>query len=99
MPESAYTDLNRAAAIALKHPGVTVVVKGYTDDKGSSTYNRQLSEFRANIVKSYLVGQGLSPGRIKAVCMGEEDPIESNSTEAGRGANRRVEVELIALSN
>jgi general secretion pathway protein A len=99
VPESVYQDLNQAAAVAFQNPEVTIVVKGYTDDKGSETYNRQLSEFRANIVKSYLVGQGVSPKRVKAVGMGEEDPIEENSTEAGRRANRRVEVELVAQSN
>jgi general secretion pathway protein A len=94
VPETAYTELNRAAAAALQNPRVTIVVKGYTDDKGSETYNRQLSEFRANIVKSYLVGQGVSPKRIEAVGIGEESPIESNATDEGRRANRRVEVEI-----
>jgi len=94
VPESSYIDLNRAATAALQDPNVTVVVKGYTDDHGSDGYNRQLSEFRANIVKSYLVGQGVSPKRVKAVGIGEESPIESNMTEAGRRANRRVEVEI-----
>ena len=91
---SGYKDLNRAAALALQDPKVTIVVKGYTDDRGSDSYNRQLSEFRANIVKSYLVGQGLSSERVKAVGMGEERPLESNMTEAGRRANRRVEIEI-----
>ena len=86
--------MNRAAALALQDPKVTIVVKGYTDDRGSDSYNRQLSEFRANIVKSYLVGQGLSSERVKAVGMGEERPLESNMTEAGRRANRRVEIEI-----
>jgi general secretion pathway protein A len=94
VPESAYTDLNRAAAVALQDPNVAVVVKGYTDDKGSDSYNKQLSAFRANIIKSYLVGQGVSPKRVKAIGMGEESPLESNMTEAGRSANRRVEVEF-----
>jgi len=94
VPDSAYIDLNRAAAVALKDPDLTIVVKGYTDDKGSDAYNRQLSEFRANIVKSYLVGQGVSPKRIEAIGIGEESPLESNMTEAGRKANRRVEVEI-----
>jgi general secretion pathway protein A len=94
VPDRAYTNLNRAATAALQDHNVTIVVKGYTDDKGSDTYNRQLSEFRANIVKSYLVGQGVSPKRVKAVGMGEEDPIVSNATEEGRRANRRVEVEI-----
>jgi len=94
VPESAYSELNRASNAALQDPTVTIVVRGYTDDKGSDTYNRQLSEFRANIVKSYLVGQGVSPKRVKVVGIGEESPLESNMTEAGRRANRRVEVEI-----
>jgi general secretion pathway protein A len=94
VPESAYVDLNKAGSVALKYPDVTIVVKGYTDDKGTENYNRQLSGFRANIVKSYLVGQGVNPTRIKAVGMGEEDPLESNRTEEGRRANRRIEVEI-----
>ena len=73
-----------------------MVIKAYTDDAGSYAYNKKLSAFRANIVKSYLVGQGVSPKRVKAVGMGEEDPIESNRTATGRRANRRVEVELVA---
>jgi outer membrane protein OmpA-like peptidoglycan-associated protein len=92
--ESAYIDLNSAAAVALKDPEVIIVVKGYTDTKGSDAYNRQLSTFRANMVKSYLIGQGVSPERIKAIGMGEEGAIESNMAEAGRRANRRVEVEI-----
>jgi general secretion pathway protein A len=94
--ESAYIDLNSAAAVALKDPEVIIVVKGYTDTKGSDAYNRQLSTFRANMVKSYLIGQGVSPERIKAIGMGEEGAIESNMAEAGQRANRRVEVELVA---
>jgi len=94
VPASAYHDLDRAAAVALKDPDVTMVVKGYTDDKGSNAYNSQLSAFRANIVKNYLVGRGVSPKRIKAIGMGEEDPLKLNTTEDGRRANRRVEVEV-----
>ena len=94
VPESAYTDLNRAVAVALNNPAVTIVVKGYTDTKGTDSYNRQLSAFRANMVKSYLIGQGVNPKRIKAIGMGEEGAIESNMAEAGRRANRRAEVEI-----
>ena len=73
-----------------------MVIKGYSDNAGSGTYNKKLSAFRANIVKSYLVGQGITPSRINTVGMGEKDPIKSNRTAEGRRANRRVEVELVA---
>jgi general secretion pathway protein A len=99
VPENVYTDLNEAAAVAMDDPHITIIVRGYSDSVGSAAYNKQLSEFRANIVKSYLVGQGVKPKRIEAIGMGEENPLEPNSTEAGRGANRRVEVELLAESS
>jgi general secretion pathway protein A len=94
VPESVYSDLNRAAEAARQDPEVTIVVRGYTDSRGSAVYNKQLSEFRANIIKSYLVSQGISPGRVEAIGMGEENPLESNMLEAGRRVNRRVEVEI-----
>ena len=99
VPESAYTDLDRAVAVALENPDVTIVVKGYTDTRGSDSYNRQLSAFRANMVKSYLIGQGVNPKRVKAIGMGEEGGSESNATEEGRRANRRVEVEIVGLDS
>ena len=96
VPESAYGPLTKCATIMLQEQSLAMVIKAYTDDAGSYAYNKKLSAFRANIVKSYLVGQGVSPKRVKAVGMGEEDPIESNRTATGRRANRRVEVELVA---
>ncbi len=94
--ESSYAALNRAAVALLQDPNVSIVVRAYTDSQGSSASNRRLSIFRANIVKSYLVGQGVSPTRIKAIGMGEEDPVEENTSKEGREANRRVEIELVA---
>jgi outer membrane protein OmpA-like peptidoglycan-associated protein len=79
----------------LQNPGITIVIKGYTDSLGSYAYNKGLSEFRANMVKSYLVGRGISPARVRAIGMGEENPLKPNTTEEGRKANRRVELELI----
>ena len=73
---------------------IEIVVRGYTDTQGGRHYNAKLSEFRANIVKSYLVAKGTSPLRIHAIGMGPESPRETNATTAGRAANRRVEIEI-----
>jgi general secretion pathway protein A len=94
VPESAYGSLQRCASIMMQDPAIVMIIKGYSDNAGSGTYNKKLSGFRANIVKSYLVGQGISPRRINTVGMGEENPLESNTTAAGRRVNRRVEVEV-----
>lgn len=94
VPESAYGSLAKCARIMMQNPAIVLVIKGYSDNAGSGTYNKKLSVFRANIVKSYLVGQGITPSRINTVGMGEKDPIKSNRTAEGRRANRRVEIEI-----
>ncbi len=94
VPETAYGPLDKCASMMLQNPSIAMIIKGYSDGAGPYAYNNKLSEFRANIVKSYLVGQGISPKRIKTVGMGEESPLESNTTAAGRRANRRVEAEV-----
>ena len=73
-----------------------IVIRGYTDTLGSTEYNRNLSAFRANVVKSYLVGKGINPNRMKVIGMGDAAPRMSNKTSEGRAANRRVEVEFVA---
>ena len=78
----------------MQNPAIVMVIKGYSDDAGSGTYNKKLSAFRANIVKSYLVGQGITPSHITAVGIGEKKPLKPNTTREGRRANRRVEVEI-----
>lgn len=67
---------------------------GHTDNVGSDAANLRLSKDRAESVKSYLVSQGANPSRIEATGYGENQPIESNTTDAGRQKNRRVEFTL-----
>jgi general secretion pathway protein A len=91
-PES-LNRLDELAGQLLQRADLNIVIKGYTDSFGSSEYNRNLSGFRANVVKSYLTGKGIHPTRIKAMGMGDASPLESNTTSQGRAANRRVEIE------
>ena len=90
----AYELLDQFVKIIFQNPDAEIIIKGYTDSSGSDSYNISLSKFRANIVKSYFVGQGLNPPKIKTFGMGSENPIESNATIQGRRANRRIEIEL-----
>jgi general secretion pathway protein A len=92
--DEAYELLDRFVALIFQNPDAAVSVKGYTDSTGNYSYNKRLSRFRANMVKSYLVGQGVSPKKIKTFGMGPENPIEPNSTPQGRSANRRIEIQL-----
>jgi outer membrane protein OmpA-like peptidoglycan-associated protein len=89
-----YVDLDSLASAITQNPEAFILVKGYTDTLGSHHFNTKLSEFRALVVKSYLVAKGVSPSRIQAIGMAEGKPIETNKTMAGRAANRRVEIEI-----
>jgi general secretion pathway protein A len=92
--DEAYELLDRFAEIIFQNPEAEIIIKGYTDSSGTDSYNISLSKFRANIVKSYFVGQGLNPAKIKTFGMGSKNPVESNDTKQGRRANRRIEIEL-----
>ena len=92
--DDAYDLMNRLADVIKQKPGLKIAVNGYTDSLGNYDYNRRLSEFRATVVKSYLIGQGVAPPQISTYGKGPEGPIESNSTREGRAANRRVEIIL-----
>ena len=86
--------LDIMATLMLQHSETEAVIKGYTDAQGGVKYNIRISEFRANTVKSYLVGKGIDAKRIKAEGMGQQNPIGSNDTLEGKRANRRVEIEF-----
>jgi len=92
--DESYAVLNSLVEIVQQHPELRLVVSGHTDSSGDYNYNKRLSTFRANVVKSYFVGQGVAPARIETIGMGPEKPLQSNATAEGRRANRRVEIEL-----
>jgi len=71
-----------------------VVVEGHTDSRGSDSYNMDLSQRRADAVRSYLVSQGLSADLTRAEGMGKDRPIADNTSAEGRANNRRVEIVL-----
>jgi len=89
-----YALLDRIIETALKHTQLEIRVNGYTDSSGDLDYNRQLSRFRANVVKSYLVGNGVGTGNLVVAGLGPANPIASNDTPEGRQLNRRVEILL-----
>lgn len=69
-------------------------IVGYTDSKGSESYNQKLSEKRAQAVMANLVNKGVNPKQVSALGKGETNPIADNKTAEGRAANRRIEAEL-----
>ncbi len=91
----AYDELERVSKVLQQYPETTIRISGHTDSTGSESYNQTLSERRANAVKNTLVGMGVNPARLTTIGYGESKPVASNSTEAGRQQNRRVEIRIV----
>jgi outer membrane protein OmpA-like peptidoglycan-associated protein len=85
-------ELSIVAQSLNKYPNSTVNVIGHTDNVGDASYNLDLSQRRAQAVSSVLISGGVTPARIRAIGRGEDQPIATNLSEAGRQANRRVEI-------
>jgi len=94
LPNLAYETLNTIVKFTSRHPDLKITVEGYTDSQGDRVYNKQLSKYRADIVKNYLIGQGISPSKIKAFGRGTDNPLKNNNTFEGRKKNRRVEIQV-----
>ena len=86
--------LDAAAAALQANAGDNAEVSGYTDANGNTDYNLKLSQERAESVRQYLIGKGVDAARLTAKGYGEASPVASNSNDAGREANRRVEIKL-----
>lgn len=92
--------LGRLAELIAAGSAGDITIEGHTDAKGDDAYNKRLSEQRAEAVKTYLAGNGVSAARLKTIGLGELRPVAPNAKtdgsddEAGRQRNRRVEVIL-----
>jgi outer membrane protein OmpA-like peptidoglycan-associated protein len=80
-----------------KSLGVNVL--GYTDNVGSAATNQKLSERRARTVGSYLQSEGVTNDRLTMVGHGEDAPLSTNATAAGRAKNRRVELKVYPIAH
>lgn len=93
LPNS-YTILDEVGKVLQDYPAYKLKIEGFTDNRGASSYNQQLSEARAKRCYDYLRSKGISASRMEYRGLGEEKPVASNETEAGRLQNRRVEFSL-----
>jgi len=94
LTEKGKEKLDRAFEIIVKNPKVEITLNGFTDSIGPPSYNKVVSESRANMVKAYLIGKGIDPSQVKTVGYGAQKFLASNRTKEGRRFNRRVEIEL-----
>ena len=93
---TAKSNLDKLVEVFNEYPDTNLLVVGHTDNVGSQSYNKPLSEQRAKAVRDYLVSKGISASRLTFAGKGLEEPIADNNTADGRAANRRVEVAITA---
>lgn len=86
--------LEKLAAFFNEYPERKALIEGFTDSTGDEDYNQQLSEQRANAVRTALVEMGIGAERLSTRGYGENFPVAGNDTAAGRQMNRRVEIVL-----
>ncbi|AUC81414.1 OmpA family protein [Lacinutrix sp. Bg11-31] len=72
----------------------SISIQGHADSRGSDNYNYNLSVVRAQAIKDYLTSKNITNSLISISGKGETQPIAPNNTEAGRAANRRVELTI-----
>ena len=88
--------IDQLAASVATTKGYIITVEGATDSVGSSEYNYDLSQRRANAVIQYLAAEKSLPAyKIYLIGLGKDKPVESNKTRDGRAKNRRVEIHLM----
>ena len=92
----AKTNLDKLVEVFNEYPDTDLLIVGHTDNVGSQGYNLPLSQKRAQSVKDYLVGKGISSSRLTSKGKGLEEPIADNTTAEGRAQNRRVEIAITA---
>ncbi len=89
--------LDQVAQVLSEYNQTYVDVLGHTDSSGTDAYNQTLSERRAASVADYLSRNGVQSARLGTRGYGESQPVAANETDAGRAANRRVEIKIVPI--
>lgn len=92
---ASYKALDELVEYLKRKAGEKIEIGGHTDNIGSEAKNKILSMERAQSIVSYLIAKGIDPARLTAKGYGSMEPVEENTTEAGRQKNRRTEVKIL----
>ncbi len=93
-PES-YKVLYEAVDVLKQYKQLRILIEGHTSSEGDRSANLDLSQRRADSVKSWLVSKGVAATRIETQGFGPDRPVASNDTEDGRKKNRRIEFRIL----
>jgi len=96
LQESNKRNLQEFAENLKQFPDTDLLIVGHTDDVGSDSFNKALSEKRAAAVSNFLATNGVNYQRLKIEGKGENQPAAPNDTEGNRAQNRRVEIAIYA---
>ena len=94
LKDSSMAQLKNVAAIMAAYPKVEIKIGGYTDNVGNAAGNMKLSSERAKTVMAELVKLGVGAPRMSAEGYGDQHPLASNNTEAGKAQNRRISISV-----
>lgn len=92
---SSLPSLDKMASLLQAHPEWQLSLSGHTDSEGTEAFNQTLSEKRSEAVKQYLVSKGVNASRITTRGYGQTKPLAANDSEAAKGKNRRVEMDIL----
>ena len=96
LTKAAKVNLDKLVTVFTEYPDTDIKIYGYTDSAGADDYNMNLSQSRAETVKTYLGSKGLASSRFMTVGLGEMEPVATNDTPEGKSQNRRVEFAITA---
>lgn len=95
-----YSLLDEVAQALKDHAEITLIrIEGHTDDRGSASYNKKLSQQRADAVRGYLIRRGVDGERLESVGFGEERPLDDRQVEEAWEKNRRVDFFVVERSD
>ena len=93
---SAYEMLGQISQFWLQNPETIFILRGYTDQTGSRNYNLKLAEFRADMIKTYLVGKGVRDESITTIGIGPDEAGPGGTKVSYEGERRKVLIEIVS---
>ena len=95
LSSESFPELNRVVQLIFDNPNIIIEIAAHTDNVGSASLNKLLSDRRAQSVVSYLLDNGVPQERIVAKGYGLTSPMVPNTSEENRALNRRVEFKIL----